>query len=195
MGCDFEKLPLGSPFFRLSRSAHRSGCGLTRVTASTCRFTRVLTATQGRGPQWEVMLFTLGDCEISASEEMEEFLRLGASRVVSSPDGDPRRGIGEADAASRTKRRRNRETPPKPQRPEFQSVDRVHATRPGQENPDKNDASAERVLYKRTDGKSGMEVARPTMGELLPPTVTRDRQRERLSFYGGPSRFRRVQRC
>lgn len=70
---DFEDLPSGSPFFRLQPVGAQR-----RLWINTGHrfYTQVYAgpdSNEGTRAQWEVMLFTLGDCEISSSEEMAAF--------------------------------------------------------------------------------------------------------------------------
>ena len=70
---DFEDLPAGSPFFRLVPVGAQKRLWINRGHRFYSQVYAGPDSNEGTRAQWEVMLFTLGDCEISASEELAEF--------------------------------------------------------------------------------------------------------------------------
>jgi hypothetical protein len=70
---DFETLPAGSPFFRLVPVGNQRRLWINRGHRFYSQVYAGPDSNEGTRAQWEVMLFTLGDCEISASEELAAF--------------------------------------------------------------------------------------------------------------------------
>jgi hypothetical protein len=70
---DFEDLPAGSPFFRMVPVGGQKRLLINRGHRF---FTDVYAgheSTEATRTQWEVVLFTLGDCELSAAGDMRDF--------------------------------------------------------------------------------------------------------------------------
>jgi hypothetical protein len=70
---DFEDLPVGSPFFRMVPVGAQKRLLINRGHRFYSHVYAGPDSNSGTRSQWEVMLFTLGDCEISATEEMAVF--------------------------------------------------------------------------------------------------------------------------
>jgi hypothetical protein len=70
---DFEDLPSGSPFFRLVPVGAQRRLWINRGHRFYTQVYAGPDSNAGTRAQWEVMLFTLGDCELSADEEMAAF--------------------------------------------------------------------------------------------------------------------------
>ena len=70
---DFEDLPSGSPFFRLVPVGAQRCLWINRGHRFYTQVYAGPDSNAGTRAQWEVMLFTLGDCELSADEEMAAF--------------------------------------------------------------------------------------------------------------------------
>ena len=73
MGGRLRGPPAGSPFFRLVPVGAQKRLWINRGHRFYSQVYAGPDSNEGTRSQWEVVLFTLGDCEISASEELAEF--------------------------------------------------------------------------------------------------------------------------